>query len=307
MGLTINASSQEYLTNLDRTLTQMQKAQEQVSSGLRLQQASDDPSAVASIFELQSRIAQNQQTQSNLGSVQTELNSADSSLQSAITNVQNALSLATQGATSSATAAERTNLASQVGSILQNLVGISQTQVNGQYIFSGDQPSQPMYQLDPTQPNGVRELLTATATRVITDVNGTSIAIAKTAQDIFDARDAQGNPQPGAVFTAVNSLMTALQNNDQTGITQAISSLHTADDHLNQSLAFYGNAEDRVTGATALAQKFLLQNQSDLSAKQDADIPAAALALTKAQTQQQATLAVEAKIQQIPNLFSLLG
>ena len=40
---------------------------------------------------------------------------------------------------------------------------------------------------------------------------------------------------------------------------------------------------------------------------QDANIPAAALALTQATTQQQAALSVEAKIQQMPTLFSLLG
>ena len=45
-------------------------------------------------------------------------------------------------------------------------------------------------------------------------VNGTQIAVAKTAQQIFDARDANGNPTSGSVFAAVNSLATALQNDD---------------------------------------------------------------------------------------------
>jgi len=40
---------------------------------------------------------------------------------------------------------------------------------------------------------------------------------------------------------------------------------------------------------------------------QDADIPAAAEALTQATTQEQAALSVEAKIQQLPTLFSFLG
>jgi flagellin-like hook-associated protein FlgL len=51
----------------------------------------------------------------------------------------------------------------------------------------------------------------------------------------------------------------------------------------------------------------LVQEQTNLGQVQDANVPSAALTLTQAQTQQQAALSVEAKIQQEPNLFSLLA
>ncbi|MGD1070263.1 MAG: hypothetical protein ABSB15_08990 [Bryobacteraceae bacterium] len=307
MDLTINGANQQYLADLQTTQSQINLAQAQLSSGYRLQQVSDDPSAIGQIYELQTQIAFNQQTQANLSGASTELSAADTALQSAIQAVQSAVSIASQGATTTSTAQEQANLAIEAQGIQQTLVSLSQTQVNGSYIFSGDQDTQPSYQLDPTAPNGVQQLITPTATRVIQDINGTPIATTRTAEQIFDPQDANGNPLSGNVFAAINSLVTALQNNDQAGIAAASDSLNAAGTYLNGQLAFYGETEDRVSGATQLAQKFLVQEQSNLGQVQDTDVPTAALALTQAQTQQQAALSVEAKIQQEPNLFSLLA
>jgi len=307
MDLTINGANQQYLSNLQTVQSQINLAQAQLSSGYRLQQASDDPTAIGQIYELQTQIAFNQQTQTNLTGAQSELSAADTALQSAIQAVQSAVSIASQGATSTSTAQEQANLAIEAQGIQQTLVSLSQTQVNGHYIFSGDDDTQPSYQLDPTQPNGVLQLIAPTNTRVIQDVNGASIATARTAEQIFDAQDASGNPVSGNVFAAINSLVTALQSNDQTAIAAASDALNAAGTYLNGQLAFYGEAEDRVSGAAQLAQMFLVQEQSNLGQVQDTNVPSAALALTQAQTQQQAALSVEAKIQQEPNLFSLLA
>ena len=237
----------------------------------------------------------------------SELSAADTALQSSISAVQSAISLAAEGASTTATAETRANLATQVQGIQQTLVSLSQTQVGNTYIFSGDQSSQPSYQLDPTQPEGVKQLQTSTSTRVIQDVNGTAIATARTAQQIFDPQDATGNPTAGNTFAAINSLLTALNNNDTAGITTAAASLKSSSDYLNGQLAYYGETETRVSDAASLAQKFLTQEQTSLGQVQDANVPALAISLTQAQTQEQAALSVEAKIQQLPTLFSLLG
>jgi flagellar hook-associated protein 3 FlgL len=304
----ITPASQQYLADLNLTQTQMQKAQAQVSSGMRLQEASDDPSAVAEILQLQSTLAQNQQVQNNLNGVQSELSSANTALQSAISSVQSALSIATEAASSTTTQDERTNLATQVSQILQSLVGLSNTNINGTYIFSGDENTQPMYQVDPSQPEGVQQLFTPTSTSVVQDVNGTPLTVALTAQQIFDPQQPNnGGPASGNTFAAVNSLLTALQNNDPNAATTAVTALQSAGDYLNAQLAFYGEAQDQVTNAVNLAQQFQTQEKSQLSQVQDADLPTAALDLTQDETQEQATLSVEAKIQQMPNLFSYLG
>ena len=303
----ISGSTQAFLASLDATQLQMQQAQTQVSSGLRVQQASDDPTEIAEILQLQGDISQNQQIQSNLNGVSSELGTADSALQTAVQAVESATSLGTQGATATSTADQRPILAQQVTGILQTLVGIANTSVGGRYIFSGDQDTQPAYQVDATQPEGVKQLVSAPATLVIVDASGTSISVSKTAQEIFDAQDANGKPTAGNVFAAVNSLATALQNDDQAGISQAVISLQSADQYLNDQLAFYGQAETSISTATSVAQQFQTQETSNLSQLRDADVAKVAVQLNQDQVQNQAALSAESTLLQQRDLFSYIG
>ena len=303
----ISGSNQAFLANLDATQLQMQQAQAEISSGLRVQQASDDPPEIAEILQLQGDISQNQQLQSNLNGVSSDLSTADSALQTAVQAVENATSLGAEGANATATADQRTNLAQQVSGILQTLVDIANTNINGRYIFSGDLDTQPSYQYDPTQPTGVDQLISPTDTEVVVDASGTSISVSRTAQEIFDAQDSSGAPATGNVFAAVNSLVTALQNNDQAGISQAVISLQSADQYLNDQLAFYGQAETGISSALTVAQQFQTEDASNLSQLRDADVASVAVELNQEQVQNQAALSAESTILQQRDLFSYLG
>jgi flagellar hook-associated protein 3 FlgL len=303
----ISGATQQYLANLNQTETQLQQATAEISSGIAVEQPSDDPAAISEILQTETAISNNKQIQSNLTNVTAEVNTADSALQTAVQAVQNAISAATEGGSSTATADTRATLAQQVAGIQQTLVGIAQTTVNGSYIFSGDQDTQPPYQLDPTQPEGVLQLVTSSSTRTIQSVDGTSFAVALTAQQIFDAKNADGTPASGNVFAAIQNLETALTNNDTAGITAAADSLQSASSYLNDQLAFYGQVENRVQEATGLAQKFQTQQQTELSNLQDTDIPATATELSQLQVQQEAAMSAESNIEQMKNLFSYLA
>ncbi len=303
----VSGSTQQYLADLGRTETQLQTVTQQISSGIDVSQPSDSPAAISEILQTETSLSQNKQIQTNLGNVTAEVNTADSALQSAVQQMQTAITLATQGASSTASSDTRATLAAQVAGIQQAMVGIAQTTVNGRYIFSGDQDSQASYQYDATQPEGVQQLITGSSTRMIQSVDGTSFAVALTAQQIFDAKNPDGTAATGNVFAALQSLQTALTNNDTAGITTAVGSLQSASTYLNDQLQFYGNVENRVQEATSLAQKFQTQQTSVLSNLQDTNIPAAATQLSELQVQQQASMSVEANMLQMKNLFSYLA
>jgi flagellar hook-associated protein 3 FlgL len=306
MLLPLKGSTDKYLADLSRLQATMDTAQRQVSSGLRVASASDDPGALTTILQLQADIAANHQVQTNLDQTTSELNSADTGLQSAIQMMDRAVALATQATDTTKTSQERSAIAAEVSAIQQQMVGISQSTVNGRYIFSGDQDSKPSYVLDATQPDGVRQVSTAASTRVIQDVNGTSISVAKTAAEIFDARNPDGTPAAGNVFVALGNLVTALNNNDDAGLQSSVAGIQSASDHLNLELAFYGATSARVSGAQDLAKKFLVEQQSELSNTRDADLTSAAIQLSQATTQQQASLTAQAKISKL-SLFDYLA
>ena len=302
----LKGTTAQYLADLSRIQANMDTAQRQVSSGLRVSSASDDPGALNAILQLQADISANHQVQANFDQTTSELNSADTGLQSAIQTIDSAVALGTQAGGPAATAQSRAAMADEVTSLQQQMVGISQFTVNGRYIFSGDQDSKAQYVLDATQPDGVRQVTTAASTRVIRDINGTSISVAKTAAEIFDKRNPDGTPAAGNVFAALGSLVTALKNNDGAAIQSSVAGLKSAGDYLNLQLEFYGETSTRVSQAQDLAKKFLVNQQSELSTTRDADLTAAAIQLSQATTQQQASLSAQAKISKL-SLFDYLA
>jgi flagellar hook-associated protein 3 FlgL len=296
----VNGPSEQFLTNLDQIQSAMNTVQRQLSSGLRVGQASDDPSAVPSILRTQSEIAQNNQAQTNLNQVKTELLTGDASLQQAVTLVEQAITLASQAGSTVNSDTQIANLAAQVQGIQQQLVNLSNTSVGGRYIFSGDSDQQAAYALDSTQPNGVQQLAAAKSTQVITDANGNPLWTPMTAQDIFDSQSG------GNVFAAVNGLLTALQNKDSTAAGASVASLNTADDYLNQQLGLIGIAENRVSDATTAASQSVTTETADLGTLRDADTAGDAIQLSQLNTQQQAALSARATMSQ-SNLFDFLA
>jgi flagellar hook-associated protein 3 FlgL len=302
----VDPQSALFLNGINQIQNSISQTSNEVSSGLSITEASDSPDQIGTLLQLRANLAQNTQVQSNLSLALTNAQAADNALSSSIQLMDTATTLATQGATSTSTAATRASLATQVQSILQQMVSNSQTNVEGVFIFGGDQGT-PQYTYDPTQPDPVVTQQTSASTLQIENPAGGTLAAALSAQQIFDDQDpTTGLPATDNVFNALNTLVTALNNNDTAGITNSISLLQAASVHLNASDSFYGNLEDQIQSATTYASSYNLQLQTDISNIQDADIPSAASELTEANTQLQAAMEMEGQLPH-SSLFNYLG
>jgi flagellar hook-associated protein 3 FlgL len=306
LNLSISAASRSFVTDAAQLQTALTQAVEQVSSGYKVTAASDAPDQISTLLQLEANLQSNNQISTNLSNVKAQVDTGESSLASAVQLTQQALSLGAEGASSIQTAGQRQTLAQQVQDILSQLVGISNTTVAGKYIFSGDQSASPSYQLDPASPTGVDRLITTQATQQIQDTSGTTFSIGKTAQDIFDHRNPDDTTAPDNLFAAVNSLQTALTNNDTAGINTALSSLQTASSYLDQQQAFYGSVQGQVAASTTAAQSQNVALTAQIGNIRDADLTQAAVTLTAEETAQSAAFAAEAKLP-TTSLFNYLA
>jgi flagellar hook-associated protein 3 FlgL len=183
----LNPAASIFVANVSEVTSQINLLTNEVSSGLKISQPSDDPGDLVTLMDLRSQIDANQQTTNNLAPVLSNTQAAESALQTAVNLVSQATNIATQAANSLTSTTQDAALSPQVANILQQLVGLANTQANGQFIFSGDQPQSPSYTLNAAGPTGVSSLLTnPQATQQIADSNGTSFPVALTAQQIFD-------------------------------------------------------------------------------------------------------------------------
>jgi flagellar hook-associated protein 3 FlgL len=310
MVTNLDPSSAIYVANLNRIEQALATANEQISSGRKINVASDAPDEIGPLLQLRADLQHNTQIQSNLTLAKTDATAADNALNGAAQLMDNAVQLAAQGANSTQTADTRSALAQQVQALQEQMVAYSQTQVEGRYIFSGDSDQSPAYQVDLNAAKGVDQLSSAAATQRIENPAGGSFAASKTAQQIFDTTTIDGNgnviPAPDNVFNALNTLRLALLANDQQAITSSTDLLHQAADQLDSMDSFYGTVENRIDDASSFAGNYDTQLQTQISGKEDTDIPTAAMEMTQANTQLQAAFTIEGKMPQT-TLFSYLG
>ena len=306
MVTNLSPASQAFLVNIERVQQQVADATQQVSSGRRVNVASDAPDEVDAILQLRADIARNSQIKSNLGLAKADADAADAALTSASQVMDRAITLGSQGATFTLDASGRQSIAAEVQSLQDQMLAISRTTVQGRYIFSGDSDNSPAYASDPSAATGVDRLLTAPATQRVEDPSGGSFAVGKTAQDIFDHRNDDDSLASDTVFAALNNLRTALENNDTDGITAAVGALHDASDHLNASQAFYGSVQNRIADATNYADQYDVQLQTELSQKQDADVAQEAMLMSQGNIQLEAAFQMQAKMPHT-SLFDFLG
>ncbi len=302
----IDAFNGNFLADVSRIETRISQINKEISSGVRVNQASDDPSAIAPIVAYQSEMAQVKQVQTNLDTAQTEAQSADGALQNAATLLDQLVSTGARGAGSTTDASSRAVLGQQVQQTLQQLVALANTSIGGRYIFGGDNSSTAPYSYNWTTTSGVVQNTAQANTATIRDSDGNEIVPRMTAQQIFDLKDSNGNPTTGNVFQAAYDLGQALLSNNQGGIQTALDEVKAGSTQLNQSTTSYGNTESWIAQASQSATSHLNSLTQALSAVRDSDITSDATQLTLDNTALQAALSAHATVS-TKSLFDFLG
>ncbi len=287
----LSSANQAFVYSVDQITQQLDNDQLEVSSGVSMQQPSDAPDQVSELLQARAALASSQQISTNLSSVTAEVNTGEQSLETAVTLFTQVQTLAASAATGTATAATRSEDAQSLQAIEQQLVGLANTSIEGRYIFAGDSDQTAPYTYDPTQPDPVSAYQGTASTRQIQSANGSTFPVALTAQQIFDSTDPATN-----VFTAINSLVTAMNNNDQATIGTLVNGLPAIAAYVNQQLAFYGTTQDNLQDATTFATTQQTQIQGQISTLQDANETEVIEDMTQAQTQLQAALSSKADL-----------
>ena len=291
----LSPAAQGFLAGVSTVEQQITTATRHITSGLKIGTAADDPARIDDLLQLRADQQLNTQIGSNLTMANSVASAADSAIGGAIQVVDTAIQVATQAANSLTGENTDSSLALQVQGLLSQMVNYSQTQVQGQYIFSGDHPENPSYQLNLSALQGVDQLLTTASTQQIQDPAGGSFEVSQTAQTIFGDQNADGTPAGDNVFAALNNLRNALLSSNTAGVQSALGNLQQASRHLNDMQSFYGEVEDRIQSATTYSSMRNTELLTQIGSIQDADVTSDAMLLAQANTQLQAAFTAEAQ------------
>jgi len=258
-----------------------QNALLQMTTGKRVNVASDDPSAAAVEVQTADQSSGCDQFLRSISSVTSELQTADSALNSCVTTLQRAITLGVQGANGTLSQQDRDALADEVKGISDQVLGIANLSFNGHFLFAGTADSQPPYVADPNAPGGVAYQGNDLTNQVEVE-QGHTVTMNLPGSKLFSAAGAN-------VFQALSDLADALESG--TGIDTATDSVRTAFDQFTSSRVFYGSSISQLESDQDFLQSEKLQLQQNTNDNVGVDMNVAATNMVNAENARNAALA----------------
>ena len=268
--------------NLGTISDELNKANEVASTGKRINKLSDDPVGLTQSLSIQSSLANITQMQRNIDYGQSWLNSSESALTSVSNILSDTKALCVQMASGTVGADQRAAAAENVQNNLDEIVSLANTNVNGSYIFAGSKTDTVPFDQDETGNVTYKGDNTAFSIKIS---NNASIEIGSDGQAVF-----------GTLFTTLSDLKTALQNNDVTGIQDAMGKLDDSMNDISAKISDIGSKTDRMDIKKNIFQDLNLTDTTRLSTIEDADMAQAIMDVSAAQLTYQAALASSSKV-----------
>jgi flagellar hook-associated protein 3 FlgL len=290
--------SNDMVTLMDQAQQAENDAAQQLSTGRRVNQPSDNPAAEAAMIGENSRAASVDQYTANSDSLTNVLNTANSTLNSVTNLLQRAVSLGVEGANGVMNQSDLNSIAEEVSGIQSQMLSLANTSYAGQYLFAGTATGSAPYVADSVTPSQIDYVGNAQQMKVQIGT-GLSVAANLPGSSIFS--------QPGAnVFDGLQSLITALQSGDTSSIATAEVAVNNSLDAVNTAQVFYGGTVDELTNN----ESFLSQEKLNITTYQNTlvstDVATAATNATASETALNATVAAASQVYQQVNLLDYL-
>jgi flagellar hook-associated protein 3 FlgL len=288
----------QILNSLDTTEQQEQTDVLQLSTNLRVNQPSDDPTAAAQYVGYVAAASDAAQYEQNVSSTQTMMQSATSALSSVVTSLNSAISQGVEAGNGTVTAAQQTEMAATVSGIRDQIISLANTSVQGMYLFGGTASSNPPFQLNADPTTGV----TYNGNSGINTVpvgNNETVQSNVPGDQIFSASS-------GNVMQSLTDLINAMQSNSTSGIQSATTEVQNALQTVSLQQGLYSSTSNQLDADNTYLQNETVSLQSQENNLVGSNSAQVITDLTEAQTTQQATLAAIAKIAPM-SLLNYLG
>ena len=280
-------TSYQVLLNLQRAKADMADLSEQISSGSRLTSLGKDPAASALVLDLQGSIDRNNayigQAES-AGAVLTGTETALTSLNEEITQI---LEIGVSGLGDSATAAERTSLATEVEGIKTVILSLANMETSGKYLFAGTRTTTKPFS-ESTQGDVT---YSGDGNSIVLDISSsTSISTNLSGETVFLGSGGQGSSTD--LFQQIADLQEGLENNDVDQIQVAYDNLETILDSVNACLTDVGVRQTTLDQISTNLGSYNDALESLQSTHESVDYSAASVEYAQAQLVQEASLSV---------------
>lgn len=285
----------QFMRNLNNNLNRMEKLQDQLSTGRRINKPSDDPVGISFSMRYRSELETNDQYQRNIDSGLSWLSYTDEMLDQAGSVLQRARELAVQGATGTNPQEALDTIAMEIDQLSEQMLSIGNSKFNGKYVFNGQLTDVKPY--DEANPgasdtdDGLIQFEIGVGVKIPVNVTG---------QSAFGAANDSNN-----IFVALKSLSNSLKSGDLTGVGNAIGKIDERMDRFLAVRADIGAKTNRVELAQSRLDDIEINLSSLKSKTEDADLAAVITNLKMDENVYQASLSAGSRLIQ-PSLLDFI-
>jgi flagellar hook-associated protein 3 FlgL len=291
MRVSFQASFRNALADIERTSIELAARQRQVSSGLRLQVPSDDPTAAVGAVTEHAALAGIDRYRAASDSSESRLSVVDTVLGDIIEKLTQAQATATATLGDTATPAQREAAARELAGIRDALFGDFNTNFRGVSVFAGTNSTTAPYLRNPDQTVGAYQGNSTT--------NSVDIDRSSTVQVTFDGRSIAQGSDPRDVFTILETLRVDMVAGDTVAIGAGIADLKKVFDRAVTAQTQVGTDEKSLVDQRAKLSDEHLGALARLSKLEDANMAEAISAMNRAETGYRAALGATATITRV--------
>jgi len=251
------------LRNLFASQKEMDKYFTQIYTGKKIRRPSEDPVIAMRGIGYRTELTEIEQYKRNASGIWKWMDHADDALDKATKAIQRMEELAVQAANDSMTKDERQAIAREVEQLREQMVDIANSNVNGRYIFNGTETDKPPiikvgeeehanWEIDTEAGDGRNQEVKVEISKGIT------IPVNINPDQLFDDELLQN----------MDNFLTALNENDQTVISESIKNLNDSMSKIIQGRAELGARmnrleliEDRLEQQAIIAEDMMKSNE----------------------------------------------
>ncbi|WP_431837564.1 flagellar hook-associated protein FlgL [Cellulomonas sp. Y8] len=283
------------LGNLQDNLHRMSQLQTQMSSGVKINRASDDPSGTADVLKIQGDQRLLAQYDRNAADGEAWLVTVDSALTTSLANLRKVRDLTVQGGNGALGSTSREALAQEISGLKDALLAQANTSYLGRPVFAGT-VSAPAFggADDAAGAYDFKGVDGATVTRTV--ASGTTVRVDSDGARVFGTGD-------DSVFALLDGIVATLQAGGDPS--DQLDAIDDRLDAMTTELSSVGARQNQVDSAQSLIAENTVTAKTRLGAIQDVDLAQIILDLQSQEVAYKGALGAAAKVLQ-PTLLDFL-
>ena len=267
--VTTQMTASNLLTNINQAMDRIDTTQQELSTGKKINQPSDNPYGTSLALQLNNQLANLDSYSNNVTDGTGWAQAANASLSDVTDSVQRVRELVVQASNGTLTQADMSADAAEVNQLIDQIKQDANTQYNGQYIFSGAATTTAPYQSGPSDAYAGD---TGQVTRQIGP--NTSLAVnADLSSVLGTGQTTSGQPAgDGKLLNTLRNISDAMKSGNSGALSASLSGLDSNLGSLTGLSANMGATTDRLQMAASRIQSLQASDSQSLSDTQDADM-----------------------------------